>query len=362
MTETPRTFDSLTGLRFILALWIAVFHLGDMYDHAGWGSHPFMRAGIARVDLFFVLSGFVLTHIYWARMKGAFDFGAFLQARVARLVPLHLLALAIIGVIVVAGVLTGRTEEVSNYTLHGLLANLLLLGAWGIPNSGAWNFPAWAISAEFTGYLLFPLFLALATCFRTRPLLFLALVLGLAALTDLLFRIILGRSLVESTGDLGSIRGAVVMLAGVSARVAFEAFGFSARGGTILAVAGLAIAITAAALEISTAMIAAGGVLLMMGLAARDMAGANSLLDSPLMVRLGQWSYAIFILHVPLYMLMFNAAAFFGHALVMDVLTSAIMVTILLMVSAFAHHMIEEPARKLIKGSGRGPTPQAAPA
>jgi peptidoglycan/LPS O-acetylase OafA/YrhL len=39
MTSQPKdkslTFDSLTGLRFILALWIAVFHLGDMYDLAG---------------------------------------------------------------------------------------------------------------------------------------------------------------------------------------------------------------------------------------------------------------------------------------------------------------------------------------
>lgn len=355
MDTAPRTFDSLTGLRFILALWIAVFHLGDMYDHAGWGSLPIMKAGVARVDLFFVLSGFVLTHVYWARTERDFDFSAFLQARFARLFPLHLLALAILAALVLAANLVGRGEETASFTMTGLVGNLLLLQSWGIPGAGNWNFPAWTISAEFTGYLLFPLFLALATCFRSRPLQFLAGTLLFVVATDLIFRAVLGRSLTTSTAELGSIRGATVMLVGVAGRVAFEAIKFSARSGTILAVTGAVIAGAGAWLGISTAVIAAGGVLVIMGLAARDMAGATTFLENPLMVELGKWSYGIFILHVPLYMAMYNLASVAGVKLVMDLSTTVVMVSIVVMVSAFAHHLFEEPARKWIRGMGRTP-------
>lgn len=353
MSSPPRTFDSLTGLRFILALWIAVFHLGDMYDHAGWGSHPFMKAGIARVDLFFVLSGFVLTHIYWARTEREFDFGRFLQARFARLFPLHLLALSIIAAMVVFGHLAGRVDDVAPYTVQGLLANIFLLQAWGIPGAVAWNFPAWTVSAEFAGYLLFPLFLALATSFRNRPVLFLGATLVFVIAIDVAFRLILGHSLTQATGDLGALRGASVMLTGVAGRVAFEAMRFSARSGAILAIAGAVIAGVAAWLAISTAVIAAGGVLIIVGLAARDMAGATTFLESPRMVRLGQWSYGIFILHVPVYMVIANGARFLGHELVMDLGTSAVMVAIVVILAAFAHHLIEEPARKWIRGWGK---------
>ena len=353
MTGAPRTFDSLTGLRFILALWIAIFHLGDMYDHAGWGSHPFMKAGIARVDLFFVLSGFVRTHIYWARTERDFDFGRFLQARFARLFPLHLLALSIIGAMVVFGHLTGRTDDVAPYTLQGLLANLTLLQAWGVPGAVAWNFPGWTVSAEFAGYLLFPLFLALASMYRSRPMRFLTASLLFVIGTDIAFRLVLGHSLTQATGELGALRGASVMLVGVAGRVSFEAIRFSARAGAILAIAGAVIAGVAAWLAISTAVIAAGGVLIIMGLAARDMAGATTFLEHPLMVELGKWSYGIFILHVPVYMVIANAARVLGHELVMDLGTSAVMVSIVVMISAFAHHLVEEPARQWIRSWGQ---------
>jgi peptidoglycan/LPS O-acetylase OafA/YrhL len=183
-----QTFDSLNGLRFVLALWIAVFHFGSMYDPIGMGSWPIMLAGAARVDVFFVLSGFVLTHIYWARTEAKFDFAAFLQARFARLFPLHLLALSILAVLVIAAKLVGAGTQAEEFTLQGLLANVFLIQSWAIEGSGKWNFPAWTISAEFAGYLLFPLFLILATCFRRAPMLFIVCSLGVLIILDYGFR------------------------------------------------------------------------------------------------------------------------------------------------------------------------------
>ena len=79
MTETRQRFESLTGLRFLLAIWIAYFHVGHMYDHNGFGALPILELGVARVDVFFVLSGFVLTHIYWSSRGRPFEFGSFMQ-------------------------------------------------------------------------------------------------------------------------------------------------------------------------------------------------------------------------------------------------------------------------------------------
>ena len=66
MDISRQRFDSLTGLRFILAIWIAYFHVGHMYDHDGFGALPYLELGVARVDVFFVLSGFLITRQLWA--------------------------------------------------------------------------------------------------------------------------------------------------------------------------------------------------------------------------------------------------------------------------------------------------------
>jgi peptidoglycan/LPS O-acetylase OafA/YrhL len=350
MTKPALTFDSLTGLRFILALWIAVFHFGDMYDHAGMGSWPIMKAGVARVDVFFVLSGFVLTHVYWMRTEAKFDFAAFLQARFARLFPLHLLALSLLLVLVGLANLIGATGETQGYTWQGFLANIFLLQAWGIEGSGKWNFPAWTISAEFFGYLLFPLFLLLATSFRRAPLLFLACSITFILILDLVFRQLLGRSLTQSTQDLGAVRGSAVMLVGVAGRVAFERTQLSARMGLGIAIAGIAIACTAAFFAWSTGIVALGGILLVTGLASRDRQGLSSILNSPVMVELGKWSYGIFILHVPIFMALRHAAGLMGYEFVVNLVTTLVCICILICASAVAHYVVEEPARKWLRG------------
>jgi peptidoglycan/LPS O-acetylase OafA/YrhL len=344
------TFDSLTGLRFILALWIAIFHFGDMYDHSGMGSWPIMKAGVARVDVFFVLSGFVLTHIYWARTDAKFDFSGFLQARFARLLPLHLLALAMLGLMVVGANIIGHTSDVQGLTLLGLLANLFLLQSWGVEGSGNWNFPAWTISAEFAGYLLFPLFLTLATCFRRAPLLFLTCSLGVVILLDYGFRTVLGRSLGVSTLELGSVRGSAVMLIGVAGRVVFEKVRMGAAMAMASAVCGAIFTLTAAFLEISVALVAFGAVLIIIGLASYDTSGAKSYLNSPKMVELGKWSYGIFILHVPVFLAVKHLYALMGYELVVSFVSTILMACLIVMIGAAAHYVIEEPARKWMRG------------
>ena len=91
MPAGDSTFRALTGLRFLAAAHVVWFHAGpatgipalDRVRDAGWTA----------VNLFFVLSGFVLAHRY-PRLEGPGAVRGFLAARAARIYPAHLLALA----------------------------------------------------------------------------------------------------------------------------------------------------------------------------------------------------------------------------------------------------------------------------
>ena len=107
MMEPPRKrrdgeaqLQSLTPLRGIAALWVVLYHYAVIYFPS---LHPqtytqLLGKGYLAVDLFFILSGFVLAHVY----REAFtqevsgNYLKFLFARIARLYPLHLFVLALV--------------------------------------------------------------------------------------------------------------------------------------------------------------------------------------------------------------------------------------------------------------------------
>ncbi|WP_293611350.1 acyltransferase [Ponticaulis sp.] len=354
MTAARQRFDSLTGLRFLLAVWIAYFHVGHMYDHDGFGALPYLELGVARVDVFFVLSGFVLTHIYWSNRQRPFAFGEFMVARIARIYPLYLLSLGMILGYLVLGALIGREGVFDGYTPAGLVANLTMTQSVGFPGVTSWNFPAWAISAEFAGYLLFPFFIWVATRMSKYRVLFFGLCILNVFVVDQLHGYFLGRELSSSTIAWGALRGAVVMLAGVGARVAFEDFNVSSFRAGIYAVLGAVCALLAAVNHIGTVFVALGGSLMIMGLARIDAHGKSTTLSRPSMCVLGNWSYAIFILHVPIYIIMKNGLDILGIGLEVNALTSLAFTLVVVAVSWPVHRLIEEPCRKVIRNGFEG--------
>lgn len=353
-------FNSLTGLRYILACWIAYFHVGLMFDDSGFGALPLLELGMTRVDVFFVLSGFVLTHVYWARTEGAFKFGDFMIARVARLYPLFLLSLALIVAYLAAGAVIGQGVEPGRYSLRDLGANLLMLQSFGVTEGSDWNFPAWAISAEFAGYLAFPAFLVLATALRSRPLVFLALALLALTGVELGHQALTGRGLNTATTDWGALRGAAVMLTGVAARVAFETFDVPVRRAALIAICGAALALTSALLHLGVPFVAMGAIGFIMGLARIDAAGARTFLSGRIMKRLGTWSYAIFILHAPIYVVIAKGLEVLDIPFEANVWTAAGLVALLTLIAAPVHHLIEEPSRRAIRGAWKSRRPSRA--
>ncbi|WP_197022806.1 acyltransferase family protein [Serratia liquefaciens] len=133
----------LDGLRGVFALTVALSHFfGSQYN---WHNYPFQNAYIS-VDFFFILSGFVLSHVYsQAISSGLMSDRKFIFYRFARMYPLHIATMAIVGIIYL---LTLRGFPFDEPLISGI-ANIFLLQNMGFVNNWNWNDPSWSISVEF---------------------------------------------------------------------------------------------------------------------------------------------------------------------------------------------------------------------
>jgi peptidoglycan/LPS O-acetylase OafA/YrhL len=168
---------SLTPLRGIAALWVVVFHFCWRFPNVHPGDYGVVQEGYLAVDMFFVLSGFVISHVYkdsFARECTGRAYCEFLKARIARIYPLHFVMLMVFvaavalesAAICLAGGGIGPVPLTGDRSVAGLFANLAMLqGLWA--RGLSWDNPSWSISLEFIAYLLFPLLFP--WLWRARP-------------------------------------------------------------------------------------------------------------------------------------------------------------------------------------------------
>jgi peptidoglycan/LPS O-acetylase OafA/YrhL len=176
----PRHLDALTGIRGIAAWGVVLYHI--RLSLTAILPEPVIAVfakGYLAVDLFFILSGFVIWYNYTARIAqgGWAETRQFLWRRFARVWPLHGAILAAFVGFAALLIVTGR--DASGYPLAELPLHLLLVQNWGLTPDLSWNHPAWSISTEFAAYLLFP---ALVLAVRWDKLPSWALVFAAAAL------------------------------------------------------------------------------------------------------------------------------------------------------------------------------------
>jgi peptidoglycan/LPS O-acetylase OafA/YrhL len=186
---------SLTALRGVAAFWVVLYHYSvqclpnlDVVPHT-----YLIHKGYLAVDMFFMLSGFVMTHVYHRAFSESVrrHYRSFLFARIARIYPLHLLILVLFVATALASRLTSGATlgSLRNVPLQGsesvsaFVANVFMVQ--GLDASKlSWNYPSWSISVEFMAYLLFPL--ALPAIWRASDKAKIAIALFLVALLALL--------------------------------------------------------------------------------------------------------------------------------------------------------------------------------
>ncbi len=166
----------LTGVRFVAAAWVVLYHLQGPLERLNLlapGLADVLRVGRLGVDLFFALSGFILTYTYLTRLgpratwRGS---AKFWWLRLARIYPVHFVMLNVAGLAVVAQSLVSSTESRQRDWLNpwDYIKNLLFIQEWGPQPQRGWNFVAWSLSMEWLAYLLFPLLVLVLWRFHQR--------------------------------------------------------------------------------------------------------------------------------------------------------------------------------------------------
>jgi peptidoglycan/LPS O-acetylase OafA/YrhL len=167
--------DGLTRLRFVLIGWVVLYHLDltlRVTEALPW-LRPVLGVGYLGVDGFFLLSGFALWLGYGSRPPvGVAGVRRFLLRRLAKIWPLHALALLALAAVVLAARAGGAAiRDPERFSAGDFVLQLLLVNAWETTDRHAWNYPSWALSVEWAGYLAFPVLLALLLRLRTAFLL-----------------------------------------------------------------------------------------------------------------------------------------------------------------------------------------------
>lgn len=337
------SLPSLTGLRWMAALLVFGLHVNNFGYFGGKGGRLVawgFGAGATGVSFFFVLSGFVLT---WSARPRDRAF-AFWRRRIARVYPVHLVTLA------VAFILTCTLTPQAGPTPKQALANALLLHPWWHPWWQTLNPVSWSLACEAFFYAAFPLLILLLRRLGARG----AVALGGAAVAAIL---VLAWTDVHHWWSqsiysypaarlpefvLGAVTARLVLLGrwrgpGLEASLALAVIGFflvpqATHGGypaTVCTITGFALLIPAAAVA--------------------DLRGLPSLWRRRRMVRLGELSFAFYMIHL----LVLRAATsllgtkpHFGVLLGVAVTTAAF--TVSLALSWVLYEAVERPARRLL--------------
>lgn len=345
----PQNLKQLTALRFFAAMWVVSFHF---WPSLGSAMPKLVAKGYLGVELFFVLSGFILSHVYLRSFgERRFSYTGFLWARLARIYPVHLATLVGLGAVVAGAAALGMTSGDKVLAWSSLPAQLTLTQAWGLAPQGGWNHPSWSISAEWFAYLTFPGFAFVAWPLRKRPRLATALALALVIALEVGFERLAGIPLTRATIAWGALRIVPCFALGCAVYLLWSTRPLAWRPGALAASAGALAGIVLAA-EVGAPdwlSIALFGALIF-SLASLSSAGSPAL-TAPVWVYLGEVSFAVYMVCIP-WQLVFEKAAYRLHRGGEGSLSPVLWFIELLGVIPAAmavHHLVERPAREAMR-------------
>lgn len=368
----PRAeFRALTGLRIVAAAWVVLFHfhftpldgVAVVSDVVG----PLVTAGALGVDLFFVLSGFVIAHTYLDRLGPALRVGPtarFVWARACRIWPAYVLVFHLFAIWVVARLVWGADDRVAFQAvqpavdLPEYLQQLVMVQLWDAPyfDGASWVGSTWSISAEWLAYLLFPVAALVFHRMRDLPVALLAAG-SLALMTPIAWAYLLTGSPYHPWS--WAVRVLCGFGAGVLAHLVIrrlQAGGVSdrVRRRASATAAALPLVIAAGLFAGELAGHGRGGAVLvafplLVGALALADRGPATWLARPVMVYGGRVSYSLYLVHIPLFEVFWLAQEHFPHLLGRSSeLGHAVGLAVLVLtlpVAALVHGLVEEPAR-----------------
>ena len=344
---------SLTGLRGIAATTVMIDHYMavDFTTPFPWFLLP--HAYVA-VDMFMILSGFVLAMTYERRFHdrpASAAYLRFIKHRIARLYPMYALMTLVCFVLCRLGWLSFLNP---NSSIPALGANLLAVQTWLWPGNSL-DGPGWSISAEWAANLLFPI---LMPALLAGSLLRASVIAGLALAVLLMSAILFGTLFdIPASGVVNIISGPEALARCVGEftlgiylwrlRSRVDRARLFARDDVQVAIlAALALLMFYPRFDVAFVVLTG---LLVLGLA-YDTSLLSRVLGFGIAHRLGVISYSIYILHIALLPVRDVLAQVFGQIGLPHSWIAAVMCTAALTLSLalVAYHAVERPAQRLL--------------
>lgn len=347
----PDVLEPLTSVRFFLALGVVLFHYQLFWTLPAEASGLLNRARLG-VDVFFILSGFILTHVYLQgdRMP---SYRRFLVARFARIYPAHLFILLGMLSLVGAATILGVELEPGRFNTPDFIQTLLLIQAW-FPRQAMtlWNGPAWSLSAEWFAYLTFPLFGWIALRLRERPWVLIGVAVLIFVTFDAVYRAAFGIVLPRAEDSLGILRVIPEFLFGIGLYYLGQRIRLTQRTAVAASVSATLALLVAMQAPLDDRLIVAFAGPFILALALLAKSGAVTVLSRPAWLFAGEASYALYLVHIPVLMVWRNAVqALTGldSTYRMGLPELAILLTITLIAAASIHTAVERPGRRFIR-------------
>ncbi len=354
------TLTALTGVRFWAALFVVFYHFApSALRESSPNVSQFIACGPIAVGLFFVLSGFILTYSCLRKEVFSVPYRQFFSSRVARIYPVYFLAFLVTFPLFF---LTGLREGFDISWFSTIFTQLTLTQAWSPDTAFSYNFPAWSLSAEAFFYLIFP-FAAMKISGMASPKVILTAIFAWLAGMAFVIHYSIAANLFSQQGldiSLEYPRWLTVLkvhpLARVHEFIIGICIGFLFERGYRVPematwLAGLAIVTVACFSGSIPFAFLHNGIfdplfaVLILGLAS----ASHSLLSNPGMLLLGESSYALYIIHHPLWRWM----SVLNHStwnVKEDTLVFFALYLVLVIASSIAVFLlIEQPGRRLLQ-------------
>ena len=342
---SPRHLDALTGIRGIAAWAVVFYHI--RLSLTGLLPVPvieWLAKGYLAVDLFFILSGFVIWYNYAPRIRqgGAAETRLFLWRRFARVWPLHAFILA--GFIGFAALLLVTGRDMAGYPLTELPLHILLVQNWGLTGELTWNHPAWSISTELAAYLLFPAAVLLARWEDWPDWALLMLAMALALTVHLIFAASGHTALGEDIAGLGLWRCLPEFSMGMILCILWQRWQAAPRAALWALLAALAWGAGGWALDLpETALVPPVFFALLLALAL-DRSAIARVLGGRALTYLGEISYSTYLAHFFLFILF--KLAFVDDSLQLNGAQLAGFIALVAGASVALYHGVEKPAQR----------------
>lgn len=373
MEHTNKTYlTTLTPLRGIAALLVVIFHSNLQFPFMPEGYTQLISSSWLWVDFFFILSGFVIAYVYSREFNQALNrqsYWKYIGARFARVYPLHLFTLlwALVVSIIIRNMATSLDPFFAAIFNPGAApACLLFIQSLNLYITAPLNTPSWSLSTEWWVYMIFPLIVPFFGRLTMRgKLLTLAGIIGFY----LLLKYVLGPlESFDGSPSINMITKFAIFrcLAGFLLGMLLHSFYQSRSGYKMLNNSWWFIVFSLATL---TAMHFGTEELVIVALfpfvllsAAYNTGGVKKILDKRPLQKLGDWSFSIYMVHMPIsftldiwevkkdpgiykdFMAFISRTPDYNHGLVMCVM----LVVLTLLVAPLTYHYLEVPARNYL--------------